>query len=114
MAFSTKITFLPCLPDENPVAFNDVDYGLIPLGRGYQDMRDNILNNFKYLNFREINDYYIDFISELSVNEFLKFHKNYYRNSFTDQDFHRFLTNDIHSGRYNKVIINVYEWESGY
>ena len=113
MAFSTKVTFVPSDDKESPVTFDEVDYGLVPLSSGFLEMENNILNNFKSLNFKEINDYYFDFISELSVADFLKFHEIHYKNSPFHQNFHHFLLNDIFSGRYNKVVITVYEWESG-
>jgi hypothetical protein len=113
MAFSTKITFEPCDNKESSVTFDEVDYGLVPLASGFLKMKDIILNNFKSLNFKETNDGYIDFVSEISVDEFLKFHEIHYKNSPFDKNFQQFLLNDIQSGRYNLVVITVYEWESG-
>lgn len=113
MAFSTKITFVPSCSNENPVTFDMVDYGLVPLGGGFLEMKDNILNNFKSLIFKETNDGYIDFVSEVSVDEFLKFHEIHYKNSHFNKNLHHFMLNDIHSRRYNLVVITVYEWESG-
>ena len=113
MAFSTKVTFVPCDDKESPVTFDEVDYGLVPIASSFLEMKANILTNFKSLNFNETNDYYIDFISEISVDDFLKFHETHYKNSPFHQNFHHFLLNDIQSGRYNRVVITVYEWESG-
>jgi len=116
MAFSTKITFVPCDNKESSVTFDEVDYGLVPLASGILEMKANMRNNFKSLNFKETNDGYIDFVSEVSevsVDEFLKFHEIHYKNSPFDKNFQHFLLNDIHTGRYNLVVITVYEWESG-
>ena len=76
MAFSTKISFVPRDNGQRSVSFDEVDYGLVPLGRGMNEMKDNILNNFKSLNFREINSNgYYDYVSVLTIEEFLDFHK---------------------------------------
>jgi hypothetical protein len=114
MAFSTKITFILSNSNDNSVTFNNVDYGFVPLGRGFLAMIENLLENFKFLNFREINEYYIDFVSEVSFEDFLKFHKEHYKHSPFDKDFHHFLSSNIQLDRYKLVHFTVYEWESGY
>ena len=113
MAFSTKVTFVPCDDKESPTTFDEVDYGLVPIATGFLEMKDNILNNFKSFNFKQVNYYYIDFVSELPIDEFLKFHEIQYRDSHYSLDFRYFMIKDIYSGRYKKVVITVYEWESG-
>lgn len=111
MAFSSKITFVPRDNGEKSISFNEVDYRLVPLGKVMSVITENLFNKLKSLNFREINNHYIDFVSVLTIEEFLDFHKNNHQDS--DQNVERFIQNDIQKIRYNWVIIEVYEWESG-
>lgn len=113
MAFSTKISFVPRDSGQKSVSFNEVEYGLVPLGRGMTEMADNILNNFKSLHFREINNYYSDYVSVVTIDEFLDFHKLHHKTHIGEQELIEFLHTGLQKVRYNWVIIEVYEWESG-
>lgn len=113
MAFSTKISFVPRDSGEKSVSFDEVDYGLVPLGNGFVEMKDNILNNFKSFNFREISDFYTDFVAVLETKEFLHFHEIHHKCHFEEQPLKKFISEDINLVQYNWVVIEVYEWESG-
>ena len=113
MAFSTKISFVPRDTGEKSVSFNEVDYGLVPFGHGFTEMKENIFNNFQSLNFREIKNYYFDFVSVQTIEEFLDFHNTHLKSFHGDQDLKWFIINELPKIRYNWVVIEVYEWESG-
>ena len=73
MAFSVKISFVPRDNGKESYSFDIVDYGLLPIGGGIQRINDNLNNNFKTLNFREIySDGYYDFVTVLTIDEFIK------------------------------------------
>jgi hypothetical protein len=113
MTFSTKVSFVPRDNGEKSVSFNEIDYGLVPYGKGFLEMKDNILNNFKFLNFREINNYYFDYVTVLSIEEFIDFHKLHHKQSFISQELNQFISVKLPVVRFNWVVIEVYEWESG-
>jgi len=110
MAFSTKITFVPRDNGEKSISFDNVDYGIT----GCYSVFDTVESKFKFLNFRTINsDGYYDFVSILSYDEFMEFHKNYRKTEedFIGKELSNFLTKE--KLRYNWVIIELYEWETG-
>lgn len=114
MAFSTKVDFIPFNEQESPITFDNIDYGLIPINARFIDLKENLLETFKPLNFKEIHDYYTDFVLELSFDEFLEFHGNHHNYSSLDQPYNSFILKNRRSRTYQKAIITVFEWEGGY
>ena len=113
MAFSTKISFVPRDNGEKSVSFDNVNYDLpIPL---YNTTKLDI--DFPFLNFRNIySNGYLDYVAVLTLEEFLILHNsNYIPNipSTGDVKLIEFLSTTIYNTKYNWVLINIYEWESG-
>jgi len=73
MSFSTKISFVPRDNGERAVCFDNVDFGFIPISYGFNGMVNNLNENFKLLNFRQINSGFIDFVTTLNNEEVLSF-----------------------------------------
>lgn len=109
MAFSTKISFVPRDAGEKSMSFDMVDYGLD--NGSVLNVKDSF--NSKLLNYREINNYYFDFVSVLTIEEFLEFHKIHCKHGDREKVLNQFLSKDIKTVQYSWVIIEVYEWESG-
>jgi hypothetical protein len=114
MSFSTKISFVPRDSGEKSISFDNVEYGLVPLGRSIIELKEIIFNKTHSLNFREINSNgYYDYVSVQSIDEFLDFHKlNIQEKSFRIVELEQFISNELKKVRYNWVIIEVYEYES--
>jgi hypothetical protein len=115
MSFSTKITFVPKDTDVKSVSFNGVDIGLVPIGGGMDVMKNVLFERFKSLHFRQILSLDgIDFVSTLTIEEFEYFYNEHVNKSSNSiQDLNQFIITKIGKTRYNWVIIEVYEWESG-
>jgi hypothetical protein len=112
MAFSVKISFVPGDSGKECYSFDLVDYGLIPIGGDIQCIKDNFYNNFKTLNFREIYaDGYYDFVSVLTMDEFMYFHNAHQKDG--DRQVNEFILHGMQKIKYSWVIIVIYEWESG-
>ncbi|HCY75964.1 MAG TPA: hypothetical protein DHV28_08575 [Ignavibacteriales bacterium] len=110
MAFSTKVTFVPRDSETPSLSYDMVDYGLNPNVKGFPKWELNGFVDFKSLHFRVLSSgTYIDFVSVLSFEEFLVFIKEHKLGKTLTQ----FSLTDLKKVRYNWVIIEVYEWESG-
>jgi len=113
MSFSTKFSFVPLDSGIPSISFDRLDYGFVPLSSNIRVIEENLNTNFKHLNFRKIGDYYYDFVTVLSWEEFLDFHSKIGNDNLISQDISSFITNYKEEVRYNWVVIEVYEWESG-
>ena len=114
MSFSTKISFVPRDNGERAVCFDNVEFGFIPIALGYHGMVDNLNENFKQLNFRMINSYYIDFVTTLSNEEVLAFLTSSPEILDKNRILKDFIQKDFEKIQYNWAVIQIYEWESGY
>ena len=112
-AFSTKISFVPRDSGVKSISFDIVDYGLIPFAEDVTSIKKNLIDsNSNNLHFRMIDDYYTDFVTVLKWEEFIEFHKKHTTDA-NNESINSFM--DTYNGkvRYNWVIIEIYEWESG-
>jgi hypothetical protein len=113
MAFSTKITFVPRDSGEKSVSFDGVHYGLDNIMKELVHTETKDLVIFKCLTFREIGQFYYDYVTTLNFEEFLEFHPIHHKPSYLPNRLNEFLEKEVKKTRYNWVIIEVYEWESG-
>jgi hypothetical protein len=110
MAFSTKISFVPRDSGTPTLSFDMVDYGMNPYGKGFPDWIGKGFVDFKSLHFRIINSgAYLDFVSVMSFEEFLVFNNE----NMLGKAYTQFSMDDLKKARYNWVIIEIYEWETG-
>lgn len=110
--FSTKISLVPRDSGKESLTFDSVNYGLVPNGNINQ-VEENLTTNYSYLNFRKIGNYYYDFVSVLNWEEFQEFHQRNNKDDFRNEQISSFMEHYKDDVRYNWVIIEVYEWESG-
>jgi hypothetical protein len=106
------ITFLPKDSQKKPITFDMVDYGLDSSGR-VDVIEKELSTKFKHLNFKKIGEYYYDFVSYLTLNEFLEFHKINTSKEFKNNDINSFIKKYKGEPELEKVFIKIYEWESG-
>lgn len=112
MAFSTKVIFVPRDNRVPSVSIDNVNYGL----PGNTNIFDSVKNEYAFLNFREIwSSGYYDFVATLTFEEFVDFHKKYYKDEtrYNTDQIEKFLSSIPPTMRYNWVLVVVYEWESG-
>jgi hypothetical protein len=114
MSFSTKISFVPRDSGVNVICFDNVDFGFIPVGSGFHGLVNNLNENFKFLNFRQINSDSIDFVTTLNNEEILMFLSSSPEFMNKNLDVKDFIHTDFKIIRYNWALIEIYEWESGY
>ena len=114
MSFSTKISFVPRDSGEKTVCFDNVDFGFIPISYGFNGMVNNLNENFKFLNFRQINSGFIDFVTTLENEEVLSFLSSKPEILNKNLKLKDFIQNDFKNIRYNWAVLQIYEWESGY
>jgi len=114
MAFSTKISFVPRDSGEMSISFDNVNYGITGFST---DVFKSVKNEFAFLNFKEFySGAYYDFVAVLSFEEFIDFHKKYYKanpSHHLTEELEKFLYITASKIRYNWVLIVVYEWEIG-
>jgi hypothetical protein len=113
MAFSTKVTFVPRDSGEKSVSFDMVDYGLDNIPYKHVRTKTKGIVQFESLIFREIGAYYFDYVATLNFEEYLEFHPIHHKTSYLPNTLNEFLEKEVEKIRYNWVIIEVYEWESG-
>jgi hypothetical protein len=114
MSFITKVSFVPRDDGEKSVSYENVDYGL---GNHLTEIKSNIEGKFKDFQFRVLNETgsYFDYITILSLNEFIIFHKKFIKlnNSDNSHKLDEFIKTFINSNddliRYNWVIVEVFE-----
>ena len=116
MPYSTTIFFVP-RDTKKPVRnFETMAYYLSPrFAKAREKQRGDIVEE-KGLLFRETGNFsYVDYVVTLTLDEFKAFHKLHYQKPFhPEKEFHHFLENEIDTIFYRWVIIECYEWESGY
>ncbi len=110
MSFKTKISFVPRDSGTPSISFESVNYGF---GNFYSDIKNNLKTTFKRYKFRELNETgsYTDFICLLSIEEFTKFHFQFFDKTtmFGDKSINEFLITKVPNTRYNWVIIEINE-----
>ena len=116
MPYSTKIFFVPRDNNEAVRNFETMAYYLSPRSAKAREKQTGNIVKEKGLLFRETgNSSYTDYIATLDLDEFKAFHKKHYQKPFhPEKDFHHFLENEIDKVYYRWVIIECYEWDSGY
>lgn len=114
MSFITKVTFVPRDNDVKSVSIENVDYGI---GTHLMEINSNFKEKFKDYQVRELNETgsYFDYVTILSHNEFINFHKKFIKlnNSDNSLKLDEFVKSFINSNddliRYNWVIVEVFE-----
>ena len=114
MAFSTKITFSPRDNSKKSISFDSVDYGLDPQDPKFPTWHQKSSIDYKSLHFKIVRNYYVDFETEVSLEEFIRFHKAHHIKNAWDHNLVDFLKSKNLEALYKMVHIEVYEWESGF
>jgi hypothetical protein len=113
MAFTTKVTFVPRDSGEKSVSFDMVNYGLDNILHEHTQTETPGIVLFESLTFREIGSHYFDYVATVDFEEFLAYHPIHHKPSYLPNHLNDFLEKEVNKVRYNWVIIEVYEWESG-